>query len=71
VHKHERAYEDVAMVGEAIILFPFGTEANGRLVEFHPTRACLRCRFAWEGKTHDQHGDHQELEQHDWSLSEK
>ena len=41
MHEHERADEDVLMVGEPAVLVSLGTEADGRFVEFHPARAGL------------------------------
>ena len=68
MHEHEGAQEDVPMVAEPAVLVSLGTEADGRLVEFHPARAGLCSRFAWEEKHHGHYGDHKELEIPDLSL---
>jgi len=58
VYEHERAHEDVPMVAEPTVLVSLGTEADGRLVEFHPARANLWQGISWEGSHHSQHCDH-------------
>ena len=71
MNEHERAHEDVPMVAEPTVLVSLGTEADGRLVEFHPARANFWWRFAWKGKNHGQHGDHKEIEQHNRRVTWK